>query len=342
MRSFIARPGIGSRRFLFFLLFPLSFFLFFLHERAFAEISGKRIAVLAFAPVFLQSYDGLRDGLAALGCRPGQDINFKVYSLDHDMRRLALVMNEILLWDCDLIYTVTTSVTMGVKRYLKSAGSEKPVVFTAVADPVGSGAVADLRRPASNLTGVSHLSLELLPQRLLFFKKAFPSLRRVAIFYDADEEISLTSFHDEDFRQAALDCRIELAACPVHNLQELHEAFRGSAVQAAEGIFMLPDALGVAFFKELLEFSRRRRIPLMVVDNMLLEIGGVMGYSPDFYGVGQQAAIMVDYILQGGAPGEIPVQNPDRVKLVVSLRELQALGLAVNEEILLQADEVLR
>ncbi|HDS16561.1 MAG TPA: hypothetical protein ENN66_08150 [Proteobacteria bacterium] len=342
MRSLISRPGVCARLFLIILLVFLSWFLVCLKERSFAKESGKRIAVLAFAPAFLKAYDGLRDGLKALGYQSGLNINFKVYSLDHDMRRLALVLDEVLQGDCDLIYTVTTSVTMGVKSYLKSAGSEKPVVFTAVADPVGSGAVADLRRPASNLTGVSHLSLELLPQRLLFFKKAFPSLRRVAIFYDADEEISLTSFHDEDFRQAALDCRIELVACPVHNLQELHEAFRGSAVQTTEGIFMLPDALGVAFFKELLDFSRRRRIPLMVVDNMLLEIGGVMGYSPDFYGVGQQAAIMVDYILQGGAPGEIPVQNPDRVKLVVSLRELQALGLAVNEEILLQADEVLR
>ena len=105
---------------------------------------------------------------------------------------------------------------------------------------------------------------------------------------------------------------------------------------------MLPDPLSVAHFKELLELSHRLKIPLMVIDNMLLQRGGVMGYSPDFYGVGVQAATIVDQIFKGTAPGDISVQNAEKVNLVISLKEVRKLGLEISDDILLQADEVLR
>ncbi len=302
----------------------------------------RRVAVLAFASPFLKSYEGLRVGLEQRGYTLDEDILFEVHSLDRDLARVVPLVKKFLEVDYDLIFTITTPVTQAVQAALLKSKKNIPVVFTAVADPLGSKVVTDLRNPGGNFTGVSHLSIELLPQRLLLFKKAFPGLRRAAIFFDPQEEISKRSFNQGYLQQAATGVGVELMVNHVRNHDEMLSRCRSFTDGQADGLFMLPDALSVAHFKELLELSHRLKIPLMVIDNMLLPKGGVIGYSPDFHGVGLQAAGIVDQIFKGIAPGQIAVQNPDKVKLVVSLKEAQLLGLEVSDEILLQADEVLR
>ena len=306
------------------------------------EGSVKRVAVFAFAPPFLKAYEGLRAGLAGRDYQLDGEIVFDVHSLNREISKVELLTKAAVATDYDLIFTVTTPVTQAVQASLLRIGTDIPVVFTAVADPLGSKVVTDLRHPGGNFTGVSHLSIELLPQRLLLLKKAFPALRRVAVFFDPQEEISKRSFTQGSLQEAANDAGISLIVNHVRSHDEMLTCCRGFTAGQADALFMVPDALSVAHFKELLELSHRLKIPLMVIDNMLLERGGVIGYSPGFHEVGFQAAIIVDQIFKGVPPGEIAVQNPEKVKLVVSLKEARILGLEVSDEILLQADEVIR
>ncbi|MEA3334221.1 MAG: ABC transporter substrate-binding protein [Pseudomonadota bacterium] len=301
-----------------------------------------RVAVIAFASPFLRSYEGLRSGLEGQGYNLDNELSFDVHCLGRDISKVEPLMVKLVAADYDLVFSITTPVTRAIHAALAASKAEMPVVFTAVADPLGSKIVGDLRRPGGNFTGVSHLSIELLPQRLLLFKKAFPAMRRVALFFDPDVEISKRSFNQGFLRQAAVDIGIELVVVHVHNHDEMVKNCQSFNIEQADAIFMLPDPLSVAHFKEFLELSHRLKIPLMVIDNMLLQRGGVMGYSPDFYGVGFQAATIVDQIFKGGAPGDIPVQNAEKVNLVVSLKEVQRLGLEISDDIILQADEVLR
>lgn len=302
----------------------------------------KRVAVFAFAPPFMKAYEGLRAGLAGHGYKLDEEIIFDVHCLNQDISNVALLTEAAVAADYDLIFSVTTPVTQAVQAALISRGIDIPVVFTSVADPLGSKIVSDLRHPGGNFTGVSHLSIELLAQRLLLFKKAFPALRRVAVFYDPDEEISKRAFAQGYLLQAAGDAGIDLVVNQVRSHNEILNCCRNFTEGQADALFMLPDALSVAHFNELLELSHRFKIPLMVIDNMLLERGGVIGYSPDFYEVGFQAATMVEQIFKGILPGDIAVQNPEKVKLVVSLKEARLLGLELSDDILLQADEVIR
>ncbi len=301
-----------------------------------------RVAVLAFAPPFLKSYEGLRAGLEGRGYSLDDDLFFDVQCLNRDISQVAPLVEKFLDTDYDLIFSITTPVTQAVQASLVASKKSIPVVFTTVADPLGSKVVNNLRHPGGNFTGVSHLSIELLPQRLLLFKKAFPALRRVAVFFDPQEEISKRSFNQGYLRKAATAAGVDLVVNHVRNHDDMIKCCQSFTADQADGLFMVPDALSVAHFKELLELSHHLKMPLMVIDNMLLQHGGVMGYSPDFYGVGFQAATIVDQIFKGLPPGEIAVQNPEKVKLVVSLKEAQILGLDISDEILLQADEVLR
>ncbi|MEA1922431.1 MAG: ABC transporter substrate-binding protein [Pseudomonadota bacterium] len=301
-----------------------------------------RVAVLAFAPPFLKSYEGLRSGLKGRGYNLDNDLFFDVHCLGRDTTKVEPLMEKLVAADYDLIFSITTPVTRAIQAALAASKAEMPVVFTAVADPLGSKIVDSLRRPGGNFTGVSHLSIELLPQRLLLFKKAFPAMTRVALFFDPEVEISKRSLNQGFLRRAAADIGLELVVVHVRNRDEMVKSCRSFSPERADAIFMLPDPLAVAHFNELLKLSHRLKIPLMVIDNMLLQRGGVMGYSPDFYGVGFQAATIVDQILKGGAPRDIPVQNAEKVNLVVSLKEVQGLGLEISDDILLQADEVLR
>ncbi len=302
----------------------------------------RRVAVLAFAPPFLEAYQGLREGLEGHAYNLGKDCIFEVHLLDRDLAKVAPLVDRVVAARYDLIFSITTPVTQAVQAAMLVSGADIPVVFTTVADPLGSKIVTDLRHPQGNFTGVSHLSIELLPQRLLLFKKAFPGLKSVAVFFDPQEEISKRSFNQGYLQQAAADAGVALQVNHVRNHEEMLLSCRSFSAGQADALFMLPDALSVAHFKELLELSHRLQIPLMVIDNMLLQKGGVIGYSPTFYGVGFQAANIVHQIFKGVAPGQIAVQNPDRVELVVSVKEARILGLEISDEILLQADEVLR
>lgn len=301
-----------------------------------------RIEVVAFAPPFLRSYEGLRAGLTARGYNLDNDLSFDVQCLDRDITKVAPLIEKLAAADCDLIFSITTPATLAVQAALAGSKIDKPVVFTTVADPLGSKVVDNLRCPGENSTGVSHLSIELLPQRLLLFKKAFPAMRRVALFFDPEVEISKRSFDKGFLRQAAFDIGLDLVIIHVHNHDEIIKCCQSFSADRADGLFMMPDPISVAYFKEFVKLSHRLKIPLMVIDNMLLQRGGVMGYSPDFYEVGVQAATIVDQIFKGCSPGDIAVQNAEKVNLIVSLKEVRALGLDISEEILLQADEVLR
>ncbi len=302
----------------------------------------RRVGVIAYADPFLKSYEGLRVGLQNEGYKLDEDIVFKVHSVDGNTAKVAQLVREFSADKVDLIYTVTTSVTQAVKACISENRIDIPVVFTVVADPVGSRIVTSLRHPGANITGISHVSKELLPQRLLVFKKAFPKIKRVAVFFDPDEEVSKSSFDQRYIHQAAQDSGVTMVVSHVHNQQELQDVCQKFTAADIDSIFMLPDALSVASFKVFLQMSQRLKIPFMVIDNMLLQRGGVMGYSPDFFAVGVQAASVVEQVFKGVPPGDIAVQNPEKVKLVVSLKEAKKLGLEVSEEVLLQADEVLR
>lgn len=300
----------------------------------------KHIGVIVFGAPFMAAARGFEDGLAEFGLDAAAGtVVLDVHDVGGQTARIVPLVDALTTRRYDLLLTVTTPVALAVRRRL--AGSGPPMIFTAVSDPVDSGIVGSLRHPGGRVTGISHLSFALLPKRLELFAAAFPARKRVAVIYNPDEPF-LENHVQRFLLEAAFAFGIRLVELHARSVADMTAVCGKLRRERVDGIFMVPDPLPVACFDDLLSASRRERLPLMVIDNMLLDRGGVLGYSPDFYHVGRQAAAVAADILNGAAAGDIPVQNPRVVKLVFSQREADALGLEVDPAFYLRIDEIRR
>lgn len=297
------------------------------------------VAMIAFGKPFLAACEGLIDGLEKYGFQQGENIHYEIHHVDKDTAKIPALLEAFAEKHVDFIFTVTTPVALAVKK--KAAALNIPVIFTVVSDPLGSKLVSSLKKPGT-MSGVSHISFELLPKRLVLFKEAFPGLARVAIFFNPQEKWLLEIVNNPALNAAALEAGLEIVEFHVKNEEEMDRVCASISNKDIDGLFMMPDPLAASLFDRMVELSRREGLPLMVVDNMFLKKGGVLGYSPAFYDVGFQAADLAHAVLHGIPVGQLSVQNPDKVRLVVSIKEIEWLGLDISDTFLSRADEILR
>ncbi len=298
-----------------------------------------RVGMIAFDKPFLEVCDGLVDGLEQFGFQRDGNIHYEIHHVDKNISKIPDILDSFAKNHIDLIFTVTTPVALAVKK--KAEELNIPVIFTVVADPVGSKIVPSLQASGCAMSGISHIAFELLPKRLLLFKEAFPGLRRVAIFYNPQEKWLRENVNSPALHAAAAEAGIKFVEFHIKNEEEMDRICRSISSKDIDGLFMIPDPLAASLFGRIVKLSRREKLPLMVIDNMFLKKGGVLGYSPAFYDVGFQAASMVHSVFHGIQAGQLPVQNPDKVRLVVSLKEIQRLELDISDTFLSKADEII-
>lgn len=319
---------------------PVIIFLIFITLTLPAQAAERtvNIGMIVFDTPFLAACRGLKAGLAENSVQ-GANVVFHEYNIKKDKSRVPQIMRELAADKADLVFAVTTPLVLAVKPEAEKYNI--PMVFTVVADPVGSGLVSSLLHPGT-MSGISYIAFELVPRRLMLFAEAFPDMKKVAVFHDPNEKGLSRNNDNPELKAAAREADVELVEFHIHSKDDLRKTCAAITRRTVDGIFMLPDALSAASFDVLVQLSRREKLPLMVIDNMLLAKGGVMGYSPDFYDTGFQAAAMVKSVLKGVDPGELPVQNPDKIKLKVSLKETNRLGLMISPQFLIKADEIIR
>ena len=321
-------------------LTPLLLFFFVHLQIGLAAETGPKphkVGVLIFSQSFMPAYQGFKEGLERLGYTEGENIHFDVQVIDKEVSRVPELVSRFKEGRYDLILTTTTPVT----RAVQSQNLRMSVIFTLVANPLRSELVASLKRPGGNISGISHIAFEILPRRLILFKTAFPDMRRVALFFN-QKEAFLQGHVEQYLSGVAEELGVELVEIHIASGSELEALSQTLSRADFDGIFMRPDPGSVALLGQLNALARRERLPLMVVDNSLLAKAGVMGYSPGFHDVGVQAANMAHAVFQGADIGSLPVQNPDHIRLVVSMREVRRLGLTISEKILSQANEIIR
>ncbi len=323
--------------------FLAAFFMSLIFSCAFAHDTAEDkkiflVGVISFDTPFLECQRGLDDGLKQIGGMDKQ-IRYAIHDLKKDLNKIPAIVRKLQQQHCDLIVTTSTPVVIAVKKSLQQ-GDPIPVVFTMVADPVGLHIVPSLQNPGGNISGINYNAFAMMPKRLSLLREAFPDMKKIAVFYN----------HGEDWITSAVK-KMLLPAAESLNFQVVHYDIRSQEDMIAaahhfdnaiEGIFMVPDPLAISFFGELVSLSRKNKLPIMVLDNILLEKGGVLGYSPSFYSIGVQAASMVARVLSGVSPGRLSVQNPNQVQLIVSLKEAQRLDLILPESFLSSTDIILR
>ena len=193
-------------------------------------------------------------------------------------------------------------------------------------------------RPAGNITGIVDLELELVPKRMEIFRELIPGLKRVLLVYDAANAVAVSRL--EVHREAARRLGLTLVERPVRTEDEARSVISAVRKGEVDGIFP-PRLLLLNIPGLILEIAPKRAIPTMFDDAFYVELGGLASYAANLYGLGRQAARLVDKILKGAKPADLPVEQPTKFELVINLKAAKALGITIPQSILGRADRVI-
>jgi len=278
---------------------------------------------------------GLRDGLVALGYREREDFVIGVRFTQGQHARLPAAAHDLVRSGVDLLFVTSALPAQAAQR----ATTQIPIVFAWVEDPVGLGLVQSYAQPGGNITGVTNVTIELAAKRLELFRDLVPGLRRVLYPYDATHAPSVALAHR--YREAARHLGIALVEHPVHTEAEVQALLAQVRERQIDGIVQ-PSSVSLNIPGFIMEATAARVVPTMFESVYFVEHGGLACYGPDEYAAGWQAARLVDKILKGTAPREIPVEVSTQLKFVINLKTATVLGLTIPPPLLFLADEVMR
>ena len=230
--------------------------------------------------------------------------------------------------------------TAAAVRAAKQATSAIPIVFI-TGDPVEFGFVHSLARPGANLTGVANLTLELYPKRVELLKAALPRMRRLATLQTSTlvDPARTSRMVESAARANGLDA---LPVSFVNSDVELDDAFAHASREQADALLVAPSPFFNSHRARILSLAARYRLPALYEFRDFVEAGGLMCYGADMKAVYRQLAGYVDRILKGAKPGDLPVEQPTKLELVINLKTAKALGLTIPQSMLLRADEIIQ
>jgi putative ABC transport system substrate-binding protein len=278
---------------------------------------------------------GLRDGLMELGYREERDFAIGVRFTQGDPAELPEAARDLVRLGVDLLVAADTS---AAARAAQMATDRVPIVFIGGSDPVEARLVKSFARPGGNVTGIADIDLELAPKRLELFRDLVPGLKRVLFAYDAGNPLTAPLLRAH--RDAARRLGLSLVERPVRTQEEAQATLAAIRRGDVEGIVSPRlHSLNIPGFT--LEAGGRAAIPTMFHSPFYVERGGLASYGADRHEMGRQAARLVDRILRGARPADLPVEQANKFELTVNLRTARTLGLAVPEAMLLRVDRVL-
>lgn len=241
---------------------------------------------------------------------------------------------ELASMPVDVIVTWGTPATAASRK----ATRRIPVVMANTADPLASKFVHTLARPGGNVTGVSSLSTDLSGKVLSLLKEILPGARRIGVLRNPDNPV--TKRHLQGAQRAANELGVELVIADVVN-GDLPAAFATLSAARVAGAIALADPAFVSRREQFADIALKHRIPVAFQRSENVEAGGLISYSADLREQFRLAAGYVHRILQGSAPGDLPVVQPSKVELVANLRTSRALGISIPQAILLRADRII-
>jgi putative ABC transport system substrate-binding protein len=272
--------------------------------------------------------------LGELGWKDGSTVALHLRYADGRPERFSEAARELVRLDVGVIATWGTPTVAAVKRETVSI----PIVFALVSDPVGSGFVASLARPGGNLTGLSTQHIEAAGKRLEILREIMPQLRRLAILFNAGNPVSVLDMREAD--QAARALGLEVGHYEFKQADDIPLAF-SALKNKADALLIAPDALVNTNRDRIAALALDARLPTMHGFSEPVVAGSLMSYGPNYLDMFRRTAEIVDKILRGAKPDDIPVEQPRRFDLVINLKTAKALGLTVPLFLQQRADEVI-
>jgi putative tryptophan/tyrosine transport system substrate-binding protein len=271
--------------------------------------------------------------LRELGWIEGDTIDIEYRWAGASSKRVSDFTAEFLRRHVDVIVTYGSAAAV-----LKQATTTIPIVLAVAFDPVSAGLVSSLARPGGNVTGISIQQPELIDKRLELLREVIPQLRRLAVMANANYAPPM--LEAERVRATAHALDLEAARLEIWRSEEIAPAFEAISGKA-DALYVVSDALIAANRTQIVTLALSARLPTILSYRDYVEAGGLMSYGPNYADLFRRAADMVDKILHGTKPGDIPVEQPSKFELVINLATARAIGLTVPPTVLTRADEVI-
>jgi putative tryptophan/tyrosine transport system substrate-binding protein len=306
-------------------------------ECATAAPPGRMVKIGALTEAWgpTPAINGLRAGLEELGYRENENFVIGVRFTQGNPTELAAAARDLVRHGVDVIVTAEGGNTA---KAAQAATSRIPIVFMGGSDPVGIGLVQSLAHPGGNITGTADLDVELGPKRMEIFRELVPGLKRLLVPYDATNAYIGTQL--PSYREAARRLGLTLIERPLRTEDEARAALAKIRKGEVDGI-LAPRFLTLNIPGFVLETAQKQGLPTMFHGFFFVDRGGLAAFSAADAQLGRQAARLVDKILNGAKPGNIPVEQPTTFELVVNMKTAKTLGLSIPPTVLMRADRVI-
>ena len=222
----------------------------------------------------------------------------------------------------------------------KQTSTTIPIVFTVHADPVGTGLVDSLARPGGNVTGLSDFHGDLVAKRLELIKEVAPSASRIAFFWNSASTTGPPQL--KQLQTAAPALGITLLSFEVKRPDDFERAFTAMRKERPAALVVHGNPLLATHRSQIFEFAVKHRLPTIYTHEQWVEAGGLMSYGAHFPDLWRRAATYVDKILKGTRPADLPVEQPIKFYLVISLKAAKQIGLTIPPNVLARADKVIK
>ncbi|WGD56070.1 ABC transporter substrate-binding protein [Bradyrhizobium sp. CB1650] len=271
-----------------------------------------------------------------LGYVEGKNVVFLHRFPAEQLEQFRSLARELVESKADVIVAITPPGA----AVLKQTTSTIPVVFSVVPDPVGSGLVASLAHPGTNLTGLSLMASDLSGKRLSLLKEAIPSLSSVALLLDRSLDPNTSKHNVSAYSKAAEEMGLVLHPIEVPTAEAIDEAFSTAAADRCDGAIVVGSMLANEG-PRVGASALAQRMPTLSIWAEKVRFGLLMSYGQDVSETLVKTAGYVDKILKGAKPADLPVEQPTRLKLVINLKVANALGLTIPPTLLASADEII-
>jgi putative ABC transport system substrate-binding protein len=312
-------------------------FAFYVSAEAQQQAKIAKIGYLFFRSASDPAAGGRRSferELRALGYVEGKNIAIEDRSAEGKIDRLPVAAGDLVHLKVDVIVTASTVAALAAKNATRTI----PIVFFSAGDPVATGLVDSLARPGGNITGFTDINPVLAGKRLELLKETIPKLSRVAVLWNPQGSA-------QEWKESQLPARelsLQLYSMEVSSADKYEDAFKEATKARSAALAVTESPLFVSNPKRITELATKTRLPAIYTRREFVESGGLMSYGSDRAEPYRRAAVMVDKILKGAKPADLPVEQPTKFELMINLKTAKVLGLTIPAVVMMRAEKVIK
>ena len=302
-----------------------------------AQRAGKvaRVGILAAGAAAEVPNTAFFARMRELGYVEGQTVVFERRFAGGRIQDLPALAAQLVKTQPDVIFAPVTPAALAARKATQTI----PIVFAVSADPVGAGLVTSLREPSGNATGLTSMNAELVAKRLELLKAIAPRTARVAVIVNPDNVPDRQQL--DMLNRAAAELGVVIIPLAARAADDYPRAFTNVSAQRADAIMIIPNPLNIQMRADIIASAMRSRLPTMDAEDRGAREGALMSYGPSWADNFRQAAEIVDRILKGARPRDLPVEQPTKFELVINMKTAKALDLPISATLRARADQLI-